>query len=128
MGEYVNSRTLRVDKSLVSCGVLEAHHIPKDVNGAVMTLATTLYHKANPRPAAFIIWSDVARITSRGQKLYEKIKELRVGDIYASPSAQNPRTGNMIIVYTFTPNHEKFRKWYEEAVLHYVAHETNDDD
>jgi hypothetical protein len=26
MGEYVNSQSLKFDKSFVSCGVMEAHH------------------------------------------------------------------------------------------------------
>lgn len=125
MGEYVNSRQLRIDKSLISCGVLQAHHIPKNIRGAVMAMATALYHKANPRPAAFFIWSDVfkTKSKSRGQLLEDKLLELKVGRIVRQDAAQNPRTGNMINVWVFRPDHVAFRKWYEEAVLHQVESE-----
>ena len=60
MGEYVNSQQLRFDKSAVSCGLTEAHHIPDQTPPKLMfAIANNQYNKANPRPSAYVIWSDL---------------------------------------------------------------------
>lgn len=35
MGEYVNSKQVRFDKSHVSCGILEAHHLPQQSSAQI---------------------------------------------------------------------------------------------
>ena len=125
MGEYVNSKQVRIDRSYVSCGVMEAHHLPKQpANKTLFAIANSLYHKANPRPAAFIIFSDIIRTgnesKSRGQELALYLKENKnlqsCGTCFESTYEINPRTGNAICVWLFTPDHEKFREWYKEEL------------
>lgn len=72
MCEYTNSTQVRFDKSHVSCGVMEVHHLPNaQPDRTAFAIANQLYHKANPRPAAFIIFSDVINpeTPSRGERL-----------------------------------------------------------
>lgn len=116
MGEYVNSRQARFDKSHVSCGVLEVHHLPNQSPAQTLfSIATTLYHKANGRPAAFILFSDVVdREDSRGANLATAIEKLGAGNLFQSDKAVNPKTGNVIRVWLWTVNHDKFRPWYTE--------------
>lgn len=122
MGEYVNSQNARFDRSHISCGVTEVHHLPVKISNVPFAIATHLYHKANPRPGAFIMWSDVVDDgeKSRGQRLAEALNKLGCGIIGESPKEVNPRTGNVIRVWVFTVNHEKFRKWYQDELANRV--------
>lgn len=125
MGEFVDSKQLRFDRSRISCGVLDAHHIP-DVGGRknAYAIANALYHKANPRPACFILFSDVVRKNGdgRGQELANFLTGVCpcIGAVLASSKEVNPRTGNVIQVWLFTPTHDAFRKWYTEETMHRV--------
>src|SRR5882672_2362448 len=112
MGEYVHSKQVRFDKSYVSCGVLEAHHLPKQsASRNIFAIATALYHKANPRPAAFVLFSDVVDgEEKRGKKMSEVIVQM-FGEkcLYCSSVEVNPRTGNKIQVWLWTLDHDKVR-------------------
>jgi len=123
MGEYINSKQMRFDKSFVSCGVLEAHHLPKTTaTKNIFAVATALYHKANPRPAAFVIFSDVVDgEEKRGVKMADGIRQL-FGDacLYATPIEVNPRSGNRIQLWIWHLDHEKVRKWYQEELANAV--------
>ena len=115
MGEYVHSQQVRFDKSSVSCGVLEVHHLPADTTGNQMlfAIANQLYNKANGRPAAFVIFSDVTGMQniSRGELLAEAIK--KTGDVLFESTRQiNPKTGNTILVWLWTLNHDSLKEWY----------------
>lgn len=126
MGEYINSQNLRFDRSHISCGVIEVHHIPENTQRSVFAIATTLYHKANPRPAAFLIFSDVVGETyiGRGERLAAAMEKLGVvGNITASDKAVNPRTGNTIRVWLVTLDHDSFRKWYQEELANRLTEE-----
>lgn len=116
MGDYVNSRQARFDRSHVSCGVTELHHLPDQSPAqTVFSIATHLYHKANGRPAAFVLFSDVVdRKESRGVALAEAIDKLKAGKLVVSSKAVNPKTGNVIVVWLWQVDHEIFRKWYTE--------------
>lgn len=122
MGEYINSLQARFDRSYTSCGVLEVHHLPKGDRRTAYSIANTLYHKANPRPVAFIVFSDIVNEKkderTRGQALAAYIENLKCGTLLAAEPSVNPRTGNMINVWVFRPDHEKFRKWYTEETMH----------
>lgn len=124
MGEYINSHQLRFDKSYVSCGVLEVHHLPNQAaSKTLFSLATGLYHKANPRPSAFVIFSDTKGegSPSRGELLAEQIGKLsNSGTLDSTDATVNPRTGNTIILWVWTPNHETMRKWYQDELANRV--------
>lgn len=122
MGEYVHSKQVRFDKSFVSCGVMEAHHLP-DVTGSKMAFAivNALYHKANPRPAAFVIFSDTVD-SGRGQKLVDFIKKNLTGsDLAAFGPVVNPKSGNDIVFWVWALNHDKLRKWYQDELANRVS-------
>lgn len=123
MGEYVNSKTLRFDRSHVSCGVIEAHHLPENLPQAVFAIANHLYNKANPRPGSFVIFSDTVEKgeSSRGANLAARIAKLNCGAIMATGPEVNPRTGNTIVLWVFTVNHEAFRKWYQDELANRVS-------
>ena len=104
MGEYIHSTQARFDKSHVSCGLLEMHHLPKQsANKTVFALANNLYNKANPRPSAYVLCSDVVsdEDKSRGQLLAAEITKLKVcGDLLETKKEVNPKSGNVIKVGT----------------------------
>lgn len=124
MGEYINSKTAQFNKSFISCGVVEVHHLPEgNPSKTVFAIANHLYHKANPRPAAYVIFSDT-QDNKRGEALAafirEKMEEGK-GFLWSSPPQINPRTGNTITVWVWTIGHEGLRKWYAEEAMHRVS-------
>jgi hypothetical protein len=127
MGEYINSKTLKFDRSHVSCGVIEAHHIPENTAQALFAIANHLYNKANPRPGSFVIFSDAVEKgeASRGANLASRIAklclDLKVGTIISTGPEVNPRTGNTIVLWVFTVNHEAFRKWYQDELANRIT-------
>jgi hypothetical protein len=102
--------------------VTEVHHLPANTAKTVFAISNYFYHKANPRPGAFIIFSDVVDQggEKRGEQLAAALKKLDCGEIIESVKAVNPRTGNVIRVWIFTPNHETFRKWYQEELANRI--------
>jgi hypothetical protein len=124
MGEYINSKQARFDKSHVSCGVTEVHHLPSDTPGnVVFSIATNLFHKANGRPSAFVLFSDVVdkEEISRGQRLAEEIKKMNMGPLVESSKRVNPRSGNTIRVWLWEFDADKFRAWYVEEHANRVS-------
>ena len=126
MGAYVNSQNAKFDKSYVSCGVTEMHHLPDKSPQVIMfCLATHLYHKANPRPAAFVIFSDIISANkSRGECLSHYIREkAKFGALLSTGQEINPKTGNVIQVWTLQLDHDSFRAWFVEETMHRLASE-----
>ena len=125
MGEYINSKQARFDKSHVSCGVVEVHHLPDgNATGTLFAIANHLYNKANGRPAAFVLFSDVVGWKdSRGEQLEQEIKKFGFTGLVASMKEINPKTGNTIRVWLWHVNHEAFRKWYTEEYVNRVQTE-----
>lgn len=124
MGEYVNSKQARFDKSFISCGITEVHHLPdQPPNATLFAVANHLYHKANGRPTAFVMFSDVVTSgkDSRGLLLAELVKSSNIGDLYESPRRINPRTGNAIRVWVLAVDHDKFRPWYTEEFANRIS-------
>lgn len=122
MGEYVNSKQVQFNQSFVSCGALEAHHLP-DVTGGKLAfaIATALYHKANPRPSAFVMFSDTVE-NGRGRKLAAFIIESRgtLGDVTRFGPTVNPKTGNTIELWVWHLNHENIRKWWQDELANRI--------
>ena len=122
MCDYVNSKQVQFTKSPATCGLVEMHHLPEGMPDKIaIALANHFYHKANPRPSAFALWSDIrdGERQSRGEALAEFFsRNEHLGRLIATPKEMNPRTGNVITVWVIKPNHEEFRKWYTEQVMH----------
>ncbi len=121
MGEFIHSQQVQFSQSKVGCGVLEAHHLPADTTGADMlfALVNQLYHKANGRPAAFIIFSDVMgkQNVSRGELLAQAITDMGYGSLFTSAPTINPKTGNVIKLWQWALDHVSIKDWYlKEAV------------
>ena len=118
MGEYIHSQQARFNDSHVSCGIVEMHHLPDlSPNQTLFALANRLYHKANGRPAAYVMFSDVVNLStpSRGELLAEYIGGFDsnvAGVLWQSSRQANPKTGNIIVVWVLTVNHDTFRDWY----------------
>lgn len=115
MGDFVNSKQVQFNKSYVSCGVLEAHHLPDEspVN-TMFAICNALYNKANGRPSAFVLFSDaVDTAHSRGEKLAKELEGTGAA-LQTSQRVVNPKSGHVIQVWMWTVDHEKFRKWYVE--------------
>lgn len=122
MGEFVNSKTARFDRSYTSCGVTEVHHLPPNASQTVFAIANHLYNKGNPRPGAFVVWSDVVNEGERrGENLATALMKVGVGVIQDTPKAANPRTGNIIRVWVLTVDHDKFRKWYQDELANRIT-------
>lgn len=126
MGEYVHSKQARFDKSFVSCGVLEVHHLPNTTpSQTVFAILTALYR--NPRPAAFVIFSDVVgsrrSYPTRGEKLAHYLKEIIGTDLWESKKEVNPRTGNTIRLWVWRLDHEVLWKLYQDELAKHVSEE-----
>lgn len=121
MGEFVNSKQVRFDRSHVSCGVMEVHHLPDEsASKTLFAICNALYHKANGRPSAFVMFSDTVDVQdSRGLRLAKEIDKT-FGGLFASPRTVNPRTGNVICVWMWTIDHDAARKWYVEEYANRV--------
>ena len=127
MGEYVHSKQARFDKSFVSCGLMEVHHLPNTTpTQTAFAIMTALYHKANPRPAAFVMFSDVVQedgdVKSRGERLVDHIRKLP-GRVWESAKEINPKTGNTIRLWVWHLDHEGLRKLYQDELANRVAEE-----
>lgn len=124
MGEYIHSQQTKFSKSPVSCGILEAHHLPADTTGNDMlfSIANQLLNKANPRPAAFVLFSDVTgkQNVSRGELLADAIRDLNNGSLFTSEKVINPKTGNTIFTCLWTVDHDTLRTWYIEEVANRI--------
>lgn len=120
MGEYVNSRQVQFNKSYVSCGILECHHLPKQSSQqTIFAILTSLYHKSQPRPAAWVLFSDVIPedgTKSRGQQLSEAIAKLWPGVLVKGANKINPKTGNTIVWWMWNLEPETLRKWYQDQL------------
>jgi hypothetical protein len=124
MGEYVNSKQARFDKRWASCGVLEVHTLSdQPPNATLFAVANHLYHKANGRPTAFVMFSDVVTSgkDSRGLLLAERIKSANIGELWESPKRINPRTGDAIRVWVLAIDHDKFRPWHTEEFANRIS-------
>lgn len=123
MGEYIHSQQIRFDTSKISCGVAEVHHLP-DHTGSQMTfaVANSLYHKSTGRPVAFVVWSDVVDLPqeSRGERLANYLSYIKAGVLYITQRTVNPKTGNTIVVWLLTVDHDRFRSWYVDEFANRV--------
>ena len=104
---------VNISTSVISCGVLELSRLESDVEKVLYAIATYLYHPSRGSPAAFLIWSDLPE-ESNGNAFYEDLLGRFSGELHKTKNVENPKTSNMICVYTWLIPHEEVKKWYIE--------------
>jgi hypothetical protein len=78
-------------------------------------VAARLYHPSRGQPCAFFVFSDVMdEDGAPSRALVNQINTLGFGSVMYTPPAENPRTGNGVIVYVWTIHHENLKRWYAE--------------
>lgn len=108
---------VNISQSSMSCGVLEISRMDSDAKAVCYAIASRLYHPARGTPAAFIVWSDLA--PEPGQYTFaDWVNKECFGAVTKTGVAENPKTGNQIVVWTWRIYHEVFKDWYakERAV------------
>ena len=102
----------------ISCGVYQFSGVRYGSSlDSLYTLATKVYglDGAGIARTGIIVFSDTAR-SGKGSGLYELISSLDIGKITVSDSTINPNSSNKIVLYTFIPNHIKFRHWLIDTI------------
>lgn len=98
----------------MSCGVMELSRINDDTEGVLYNLASRLYHPSRGEPCAFFVFSDVSEGETSSLKLVEAVYKYGFGNTSSGPARENTKTGNVIAVYVWGIDHEKFKAWYAE--------------
>jgi hypothetical protein len=118
----MDNHSVYISESRMSCGVLELSNITTDNDKVLYQLASHLYHPARGNPAAFVMWS-VTVHGDTGWHLYKHIEKEFVmmqgwpDGRWCSEVAENPKTGNRIVVLGWQIPHEQFRNWYKETKI-----------
>lgn len=105
---------VNISNSSISCGVMELSRIADDVADVAYSIGSRLYHPARGDPCAFLIWSDVNNDNS-SKRLMDFIHDRKLGQCQISNFAENPKTGNIIVVYICTIDHPTWKKWYKDV-------------
>jgi hypothetical protein len=106
---------VNIHTSQMSCGVAELSRIGSDVKDVLYAIGSRLYHPSRGEPVAFFAFSDVVGEQDTSSSiLVDTILNWKLGSIVCSDRAENPRTGNIIVVYIWAIDHEKFKAWYAE--------------
>lgn len=102
-----------ISTSSISCGVLELSRINDDMEGVLYCIASRLYHPSRGEPAAMAIWSDVAVEKTNSQALYDIVFRFSFhSTLNRTNIVENPKTGNLIRLFCWSFDHEKFKQWY----------------
>lgn len=104
-----------IRESQMSCGVMELSRIDDDTTRVLYAIGTRLYHPSRGNPCAIIVASDI--VPSVGEetgttRLMKKAEEYHFGQFGISGKTENPRTGNIIRLYWWIIDHQKFKEWY----------------
>ena len=99
---------VNISQSSMSCGVMELSRISDDLEDVVFAIATRLYHPARGNPCACFVWSNL----NKNDALAQFVRNERFGIITRIGPTENPRTGNMIYIYTWEIKHDAFKAWY----------------
>ncbi len=102
---------VNISQSGMSCGVLEISRLDNDSEAVCYAIASRLYHPSRGTPAAFIVWSDIAP-KKDAYTFADWVAKERFGSIGKSAVVENPKTGNLILVYTWAIDHSAFKAWY----------------
>ena len=113
----MDHESVNIRNSTMSCGVMELSRIDSDIEKVLYCIASTLYHPSRGSPCAFFVWSDVwigEENVPNAERLSELIDNKGLGIVDTCKPAENPRTGNMILVYIWTIHHARFKAWYRK--------------
>ena len=115
----MDHESVNIRSTTMSCGVMELSRISDDVEKVLYQIASHLYHPSRGAPCAFFVWSDVVLDEStdcdtNADMLRHVVLKKEFGDISLSHPAENPRTGNYIVVFMWKIHHNMFKAWYRE--------------
>jgi hypothetical protein len=118
---------MKFESTDMSCGVTLANDLSSDERWDAVCIGMYLYFyrmrmttEPQLRPLfGFVLFSDTTA-SGGGSNLASYFASNQLGQITTSPATRNPNSGNEIQVWTFTPDHDVFRKW-TEAQGDYVA-------
>ena len=113
----MDRESVHVSTSSMSCGVMTLSRIGEDIEKVLYRLASQLYHPSRGNPCAFFIWSDLndgTKNLTNAQRLNREIRNEGFGLVSVADCAENPRTGNIIVIYTWNIHHAKFKAWYSK--------------
>lgn len=104
---------MTVSESQISCGVDEIFELPlgSDIKDFLRDILDW-YGCVEQKPSPFLIFSDV--VGCRGDLLYKRINEEKLGSVTKSVSAVNPNSENRIVVYVWKVNWRNFKRYVRE--------------
>ncbi len=106
---------VNITSSQMSCGVMELSRINEDTEGVLYAIASRLYHPSRGNPCGAFVFSDLATENeTAADKLRFSVRTQKFGSCTMSSAFENPKTGNVILIYTWLIDHEPFKKWYGE--------------
>lgn len=108
----MNHERVNIRPSYMSCGILELSRIGPDFKDVLFAIGSHLYHPSRGSPAALIVWSDLNVADTNSSYLTDQINLDWLGEVTVSDPVENPKTGNIIVVYTWHIDHVKFKAWY----------------
>jgi hypothetical protein len=112
---------VNVSSSHMSCGIMELSRIGDEKDAVLYSLASRLYHPARGAPCAAFLWSDIVMEGTSSELLRDTVIKYKFGDVSRSRPMENPRTGNMICVYTWIIDHTLFKEWYSQQRVKKLA-------
>ena len=102
----------------ISCGVYQFSGVRHGSSlESLYTLAIKVFGREGTGyfRTGIIVFSDTAT-SNKGNGLYKLINSLDIGKVTASDSARNPNSSHQIVLYTFIPNHIKFKQWLKDTI------------
>lgn len=115
---------VNIASSPMSCGVMELSRINEDTDGVLYALGSRLYHPSRGNPCAFFAFSDLYfrdEAVGPAYHLVQKVRELGLGEVMITTSAENPRTGNIIVVCIWEIDHARFKEYYAKVRVNKLA-------
>jgi hypothetical protein len=93
---------------------MELSGITDDTEGILYQIGAQLYHPSRGIPVAFLLWSGIAG--GQGKQatdhLMDALNKHALAYVFTSARADNPKTGNVIQVFTAAIKHETYRACY----------------
>jgi hypothetical protein len=115
----MDHQSVNIHNTSMSCGVNELSRINDDIEKVLYQIASSLYHPARGNPCAFFVWSDLSTFegSTNAERLCVTVNDRNFGDVDDSPHAENPKTGNFILIYVWKIDHGRFKAWYKKERL-----------
>jgi len=111
----MDHEVVNLQSSSISCGVVQISRISDEEGDKVLfAIANSFYHPARGNPPAFAIFSNVVDTETSASRLASLVERHSFGYVEKSAPAFNPRTGNLISIWTWAIAHETFKKFYTD--------------